>query len=144
MSNTAQNETHNVCNERLKREGGKATCCDCDPHEGCTLGERLPEASKTFKPLEYYREKYTQQQLDEAVADARKEVIAQKIEKIEKIINQKYPPNIFTEYTGDPNVMTMSRGVAESTHIRRLDQSEIGHIAFLEHILATLREEEHG
>ena len=76
------------------------------------------------------------------LADARKEVIAQKIEKIEKIINQKYPPNIFTEYTGDPNVMTMSRGVAESTHIRRLDQSEIGHIAFLEHILATLREEE--
>lgn len=60
MSNSTQNdhETHNVCNERLEREGGKATCCDCDTHEGCTLGmnlypgkfipvNRLPEASKT-------------------------------------------------------------------------------------------------
>lgn len=78
---TKNSETHQCCNERLAREGGKATCCDCDPHEGCTLGERLPEISKTFKPLEYYREKYTQQQLDEAIADARRKVI----EKVEKL-----------------------------------------------------------
>ena len=38
MSNSTQNETHNVCNERLAREGGQARCCDCEPHEGCTLG----------------------------------------------------------------------------------------------------------
>ncbi len=37
-SNSTQNETHNVCNERLAREGGQARCCDCEPHEGCTLG----------------------------------------------------------------------------------------------------------
>jgi len=38
MSNSTQNETHNVCNERLAKEGGQARCCDCEPHEGCTLG----------------------------------------------------------------------------------------------------------
>ena len=49
---TKNSETHNVCNERLAREGGKATCCDCDPHEGCTLSDHLPEASKTIdKPF---------------------------------------------------------------------------------------------
>ena len=48
MSNSTQNETHNVCNERLAREGGQARCCDCEPHEGCTLGERVPDASKTI------------------------------------------------------------------------------------------------
>lgn len=25
------NETHNVCNNRLAKEGGEARCCDCDP-----------------------------------------------------------------------------------------------------------------
>ena len=40
MSTQNDHETHNVCNERLEREGGKATCCDCDPHEGCTLGDK--------------------------------------------------------------------------------------------------------
>lgn len=49
MSNSTQNETHNVCNERLAKEGGNARCCDCEPHEGCTLGDRIPEASKTIQ-----------------------------------------------------------------------------------------------
>lgn len=31
-------DTHSVCNERLEREGEKATCCNCNPHDGCTLG----------------------------------------------------------------------------------------------------------
>ncbi len=30
-------ETHNVCENRLKKEGGKAKCCDCNPHDGCNL-----------------------------------------------------------------------------------------------------------
>lgn len=72
------------------------------------------------------------------LADARREVIS----KVEKMINLKYPPNVFTEYTNDPNVMTMSRGVAESTHIRRLSPSEVGHIKFLDDLLATLRKED--
>lgn len=32
-------ETHNVCNNRLAKEGGEARCCDCEPHEGCNLKE---------------------------------------------------------------------------------------------------------
>lgn len=75
---------------------------------------------------------------EKGLSDARREVI----EKVEKMINTKYPPNVFTEYTADPKVMTMSRGVAESTHIRRLCPSELVHIEFLEDVLATLRKEE--
>ena len=30
-------ETHVACDKRIKEEGGKATCCDCDPHVGCEL-----------------------------------------------------------------------------------------------------------
>lgn len=33
-------DTHSVCNERLHREGEKATCCNCNPHEGCTLNKK--------------------------------------------------------------------------------------------------------
>lgn len=47
-------ETHNVCNERLAREGGSATCCDCNPHDDCTLGqssERVTDVGKTIKPI---------------------------------------------------------------------------------------------
>ncbi len=46
MSNSTQNETHNVCNERLAREGGQARCCDCEPHEGCTLGDHIVPSDK--------------------------------------------------------------------------------------------------
>jgi hypothetical protein len=27
--------THFACNKRIKKEGGKARCCECVPHEGC-------------------------------------------------------------------------------------------------------------
>lgn len=27
--------THWCCNTRLEKEGGKARCCECVPHEGC-------------------------------------------------------------------------------------------------------------
>jgi hypothetical protein len=30
-------ETHTCCNARLAKEGGKARCCYCVPHEGCEL-----------------------------------------------------------------------------------------------------------
>lgn len=43
MPNTTQNETHAVCDERLSHEGGKATCCYCRPHEGCTLGMKTTQ-----------------------------------------------------------------------------------------------------
>lgn len=29
--------THIACQPRIKAEGGKATCCVCNPHEGCEL-----------------------------------------------------------------------------------------------------------
>jgi hypothetical protein len=28
-------ETHTVCKNRLKKEGGKAKCCYCSPHKDC-------------------------------------------------------------------------------------------------------------
>ncbi|MDE2232889.1 MAG: hypothetical protein KGJ90_02040 [Patescibacteria group bacterium] len=30
-----EEQTHWVCNARIAKEGGKATCCECNPHEGC-------------------------------------------------------------------------------------------------------------
>lgn len=30
-----QDGTHYVCNDRLKKEGGEAKCCGCNPHRGC-------------------------------------------------------------------------------------------------------------
>lgn len=30
-------ETHVVCSNRLEKEGGKARCCQCEPHEGCSI-----------------------------------------------------------------------------------------------------------
>lgn len=30
-------ETHTACIERIKKEGASATCCHCNPHDGCTL-----------------------------------------------------------------------------------------------------------
>lgn len=30
--------SHACCNSRLEKEGGKARCCSCEPHDGCTLG----------------------------------------------------------------------------------------------------------
>lgn len=48
MSNYTQHETHTACIDRIKKEGASVTCCDCNPHEGCTLNDRLPEASKTI------------------------------------------------------------------------------------------------
>lgn len=35
--NAKDDETHNVCDNRLKKEGGQARCCDCEPHEDCNL-----------------------------------------------------------------------------------------------------------
>lgn len=32
-------QTHCVCNKRLKKEGGKAKCCECNPHKGCDFDE---------------------------------------------------------------------------------------------------------
>ena len=37
-SSTQNNhETHTACIERIKKEGASATCCHCNPHDGCTL-----------------------------------------------------------------------------------------------------------
>lgn len=30
--------THSCCSKRLSKEGGKARCCYCVPHEGCEIG----------------------------------------------------------------------------------------------------------
>lgn len=36
---TCDGQTHSVCKVRLEVEGGKATCCICNPHLGCSLKE---------------------------------------------------------------------------------------------------------
>ena len=50
---TKNSDTHVVCEERLAREGGKATCCDCDPHEGCTINVPMTKSkqNKVFNDL---------------------------------------------------------------------------------------------
>ena len=32
--------THYVCDNRLKEEGGKAICCECNPHEDCDMNNK--------------------------------------------------------------------------------------------------------
>lgn len=53
MTNSTQSETHIVCDERLDREGGKATCCDCNPHARCTLSVPIEKSieNKVFNDL---------------------------------------------------------------------------------------------
>ena len=34
-----QDSTHICCNNRLKKEGGKARCCICIPHKNCNLSD---------------------------------------------------------------------------------------------------------
>lgn len=54
-----EEETHSVCDARLQKEGGKATCCYCNPHEGCTLATISvePEVEETvyFDGIPYVR-----------------------------------------------------------------------------------------
>lgn len=54
------NETHNVCDNRLKKEGGKATCCECNPHDDCSLEQQRAtphtdreraEEQKAYQPI---------------------------------------------------------------------------------------------
>lgn len=33
--NHGEEGTHSCCAARLKKEGNKARCCECVPHEGC-------------------------------------------------------------------------------------------------------------
>ena len=41
--------THGCCNTRLKKEGGKARCCVCVPHEGCDDEKPSEEARQLGK-----------------------------------------------------------------------------------------------
>jgi len=34
-SKVNKEEWHRACQKRISKEGGKATCCDCNPHEDC-------------------------------------------------------------------------------------------------------------
>lgn len=36
-------DTHYCCNKRLEEYGGAATCCECDPHEGCEFNKPTRE-----------------------------------------------------------------------------------------------------
>ena len=42
-----EGSTHSVCQNRLKKEGGKATCCHCNPHENCGNSVNLPNSKIT-------------------------------------------------------------------------------------------------
>ena len=91
-------DTHSTCNERLAREGEKATCCTCNPHEGCTLGMKPTKTPTQNEWEKRFDEKFTvrtvgvnssavKQYFDavkeftrQELADARDEVIG-KVEK---------------------------------------------------------------
>ena len=47
-------ETHLACQKRIEEEGGKATCCYCNPHEGCVyqlIEEGAKDFAKRFTPV---------------------------------------------------------------------------------------------
>jgi len=40
-----EEDTHWVCEKRLKEEGSKSRCCDCEPHENPSIN--MPEKINT-------------------------------------------------------------------------------------------------
>lgn len=80
MSNSTQNdhETHTACIERIKKEGASATCCHCNPHDGCTL-EMKPTQNDWAEDLNYFDFKSIEDRdkclawIETLLADARRE-----------------------------------------------------------------------
>lgn len=51
--NKSDHETHYSCDARLKEKGGQATCCACDFHDGCEIGNiKLNIIGDTLKKQE--------------------------------------------------------------------------------------------
>lgn len=107
MTKSTQSETHIVCDERLAREGGKATCCACNPHAGCELSIHMTKSTKndwekhkvwaaTIAAMVYGFNSIDKNNppmkgldnatltLEDCLADARREVIS-KIEKMNRV-----------------------------------------------------------
>lgn len=51
--------THSACDARIEAEGGKATCCYCNPHEGCELTSQRKRGSSDVALLAYWPQLYT-------------------------------------------------------------------------------------
>ncbi len=78
--------------------------------------------------------------LIDMVSKAEREGAWGSIGKMKSAFSVKYPLNRFPEYTNDPNVMTLSRGVQEPTYVRRLNSNELEFITFFENVLSTIKE----
>lgn len=48
---TKEGKTHAVCEEQLKKYGGKAKCCLCNVHDGCTLQKKYIGNDKEMKEV---------------------------------------------------------------------------------------------
>ncbi len=49
---TKEGQTHATCEEQLKKYGGKAKCCLCNKHDGCTLKNiSIDNAKDWTKPV---------------------------------------------------------------------------------------------
>ena len=61
-------ETHSVCNARIKEQGGKAMCCECTKHECPT-----EEVTGTVRNIRSHPDKATQEalQIAQDICDCR-------------------------------------------------------------------------
>lgn len=49
-----------MCEARFKKEGGRARCCYCHPHEGCELTKQEPDkyiVPKKYDPRDLWQKK---------------------------------------------------------------------------------------
>lgn len=51
-----EGQTHACCQNRLAKEGGKAKCCDCHPHEDCNMDSPEADNLARMKPSERIEE----------------------------------------------------------------------------------------
>lgn len=86
------NETHTACQNRLDKEGGKATCCYCRPHTDCNLNSQKPQSwdnewsAKLFNASADKQIKFIAEQIREA--EERGKDLVYKSDGLKQVVNE--------------------------------------------------------
>lgn len=73
---TKEGQTHAVCEEQLKKYGGKAECCLCNKHDGCAIAdsEGMFSSHEMTKAIKH-AVKYSKKEQDKVLRNAELENI---------------------------------------------------------------------